>query len=183
MIFQKTDFDGVYVIEPEPRSDNRGFFARVWCEDELSKHHLNTRIAQCSISFNKFRGTLRGMHFQDNPFPETKIVRCTMGSIFDVVIDLRSDSPTYTRWFSVELSQENRRMLYIPHGFAHGFQTLTDGTEIYYQISEFFHPECSRGVRWNDPCFSIDWPLGNPILSDRDLTYPDYFPAAPSSKR
>jgi dTDP-4-dehydrorhamnose 3,5-epimerase len=169
MFFQKTKFDGVYIIEPEKRNDGRGFFARTWCQEELNEHKLNSNLAQCSISFNVKKGTLRGMHYQADPFPETKIVRCTIGAIYDVVIDLRIDSPTYCQWLSVELNAENRLALYIPEGFAHGFQTLTDDTEVFYMISEFYHPECARGVRWNDPAFGISWPLeGEMVISNRD---------------
>ncbi|HKW09672.1 MAG TPA: dTDP-4-dehydrorhamnose 3,5-epimerase family protein, partial [Gemmatimonadaceae bacterium] len=137
---------------------------------------LETRLVQCSVSFNTRRGTLRGMHFQVAPFEEAKLVRCTMGAIHDVVIDVRPGSPTHLRHFAVELSASNRRALYIPPGFAHGFQTLADDTEVFYQMSEFFAPECSRGIRWNDPRFAIEWPIAEPIIIDRDATYVDYVP-------
>jgi dTDP-4-dehydrorhamnose 3,5-epimerase len=174
MIFTETKLKGAFVIEPEQLEDERGFFARTWCQREFTNHGLNPSIAQCSISFNRKRGTLRGMHYQIEPHAETKIVRCTQGTIYDVIIDLRQDSPTFTQWLGVELSAENRRMLYIPEGFAHGFQTLEDNTEIFYQISEFYAPECARGIRWNDPTFAIEWPDGEPIISERDRSYPDF---------
>jgi len=174
VIFTATKFQGAFVIEPERLEDERGFFARTWCEREFEEHGLNPRIAQCSISFNRRRGTLRGMHYQVAPYEETKIVCCTRGAVYDVIIDLRRDSPTFTQWFAVELTSENRKMVYIPAGFAHGFQTLEDATEVFYQISEFFAPEYGRGVRWDDPAFSIGWPEQPPFISDRDKSYPDY---------
>ncbi len=176
MIFHDTPLEGAYVIDPELREDDRGFFARTWCVQEFEEKGLNTNLVQCNISFNKRMGTLRGMHFQAAPYEEAKLVRCTMGSLFDVVIDLRPASETHLQWFGVELSAENRRMLFIPQGLAHGFQTLEDNTEVFYQMSEFYHPECARGVRWNDPLFSISWPFPAPILSDRDASYPDWSP-------
>lgn len=169
MIFTETKLKGAFIIEIEPREDERGFFARSWCEDEFQQHGLNTRLVQCNISYNKKRGTLRGMHYQIAPFAETKLVRCTMGAIFDVIVDLRRDSPTYMQWISVELTAENRRALYVPDEFAHGFQTLTDNTEVFYQMSEFYHAECSRGIRWDDPAIGIAWPLQDQvILSGKD---------------
>jgi dTDP-4-dehydrorhamnose 3,5-epimerase len=171
MIFTETKLQGAFIIDIKPREDERGFFARSWCEDEFKEHGLNPRLVQCNISYNKTRGTLRGMHYQVAPFPEAKLVRCTMGAIFDVIIDLRAGSPTFKQWFSVELSAENRHALYIPETFAHGFQTQTDGAEVFYQMSEFFHPECVEGVRWNDPEFSIIWPINNPIVSSQDNTW------------
>lgn len=171
MIFTETKLKGAYVIDIEPREDERGFFARSWCEDEFKKHGLNPRLVQCNISFNKKRGTLRGMHYQIAPFPEAKLVRCTMGSIYDVIIDLRPDSPTFKQWQSVELTAENRRALYIPEDFGHGFQTLTDYSEVLYQMTESFHPECARGVRWNDPAFAIEWPIKETTIANRDLSY------------
>jgi dTDP-4-dehydrorhamnose 3,5-epimerase len=166
---------GVFLIEPELRADDRGFFARVWCHEELMAHGLDTRIAQCSVSLNYKRGTIRGMHFQAPPHAETKLVRCTRGAIFDVALDLRPESPTYCKWFAAELTCENRRSLYIPVGFVHGFQTLTDDAEVCYQISPAFVPEAARGVRWNDPAFAIDWPIREGIiLSPRDASYVDY---------
>ncbi|GAP21741.1 dTDP-4-dehydrorhamnose 3,5-epimerase [Leptolinea tardivitalis] len=172
MLFQKTEFDGLFIIEPEKHTDERGFFARTWCVHEFADHGLVSDLAQCSISFNARKGTLRGMHYQVEPYPETKVVRCTMGAIFDVVIDLRPGSTTYRKWFSVELSAENRRALYIPDGMAHGFQTLEDNSEVYYMISEFYHPECARGIRWNDPAIGIEWPIEGKTISERDATFP-----------
>ncbi len=174
MIFNETKLAGVYIIEPERLSDERGFFARTWCQREFDAYGLNSRLAQCSLSFNLKRGTLRGLHYQIEPHAETKLVRCTLGSLYDVVVDLRPASPTYRQWLPVELSADNHRMLYVPPGLAHGFQTLVDQTEVFYQICEFYHPESARGVRWNDPTFNIHWPLPDPILSEKDRTYPDY---------
>jgi dTDP-4-dehydrorhamnose 3,5-epimerase len=168
MIFLETNLKGAFVIDIEPREDERGFFARAWCKNEFEEHGLNSRVVQCNISFSKKRGTLRGMHHQCPPFEEVKLVRCTRGAVYDVIIDLRSDSLTYRQWFSIELSAENRRALYIPEGFAHGFQTLVDNTELFYQMSEFFHPENACGLRWNDPKLGITWPYMNPIISVQD---------------
>ena len=168
MIFTETKLNGAFIIDIEPREDERGFFARSWCEDEFQSHGLNPRLAQCNISFNKKRGTLRGMHYQVAPFAEAKLVRCTMGAIHDVIIDLRPDSPTFKQWISVDLTAENRRALYVPENFAHGFQTLRDNTEVFYQMSEFYHPECARGVRWDDPAFGIRWTLPVEVVSEQD---------------
>lgn len=168
MIFTETKLKGAFVIDIEPLEDQRGFFARAWCRDEFERHGLNTRIVHCNISFNKQRGTLRGMHYQAPPFAEAKLVRCTRGAIYDVIIDLRSDSPTFHEWFSVELTAENHRALFVPEGFAHGFQTLMDNSEVFYQMSEIFHPEHARSLRWNDPAFEIAWPIPDPILSEKD---------------
>ena len=176
MIINPTDIPGAYLVELQPRQDERGFFARSWCAREFSERGLEERLAQCNISFNDRRGTLRGMHYQADPFPEAKLVRCTHGSIFDVVLDLRPGSPTYLAWRGFELTRTNRRALYVPAGCAHGFQSLEDETEVLYNMSEFFHPEQARGVRWNDPAFRIRWPLPQPILSARDAGYPDFQP-------
>lgn len=174
MIFQETVLKGAYVIEPELKEDERGFFARTWCQREFSEYGLNTSLAQCNISFNKKKGTLRGMHFQRPPYDESKLVRCTMGAIYDVIIDLRHGSTTFKKWFAIELNADNRRMLYIPEGFAHGFITLTDNTEVFYQMSQFYNPEYADGVRWDDPVFNIKWPIDVTIISDRDRSYPDF---------
>ncbi len=174
MLFAETELKGVFIVEPERIGDERGFFARTWCRHEFETQQLNANLAQCSISFNKKKGTLRGLHYQVAPAEEVKLVRCTMGSIYDVVVDLRLHSPTFKRWLAVELTAENRKMLYIPEGIAHGFQTLEDNTEVFYQISEFYHPECARGVRWDDPAFGIHWPLSVQTISTRDEHYPDY---------
>ncbi len=177
MIFTDTQLQGAFVIEPEQVEDERGFFARAWCQREFEARGLNPRLVQCSISSNKKKGTLRGMHYQVKPHQEAKLVRCTMGAIYDVIIDIRPDSPTFKRWLALELTAGNRRMLYVPEGFAHGFQTLEDNTEVFYQMSEFYAPECARGVRWNDPAFAIRWPAGGQIISERDQKYPDFTPS------
>jgi dTDP-4-dehydrorhamnose 3,5-epimerase len=174
MIFTETKLNGAYIIDPEKLEDERGFFARTWCRREFSEHDLNPDLAQCSISFNSKRGTLRGMHYQLPPHEEVKLVRCTRGGIYDVIIDLRPQSPTFKQWFSVELTANNRRMLYVPETFAHGFQTLADDTEVDYYISDFYAPECASGLRWNDPAFGIDWPLEARIISQKDQSYPDF---------
>lgn len=176
MIFTETELKGAFLIEPERNEDARGFFSRTWCVEEFKAHGLNPCVVQCNISFNHKKGTLRGMHWQVPPHPEAKLVRCTMGAIYDVIIDLRPASPTYRRHFGVELTAENRKMLFIPEGFAHGFQTLTDNTEVFYQMSDFFAADCARGLRWNDPLFGINWPPGERILSERDRGYPNFVP-------
>ena len=174
MIFTETKLKDAFIIEPKKLEDNRGFFARICCQHEFKAHGINFIPVQCSISYNKKRGTLRGMHYQAAPHEEPKLVRCTMGAIHDVIIDLRRSSPTFTQHFEVVLTAQNYRMLYIPKGFAHGFQTLEDHSEVYYQMSEFYVPELSRGVRWNDPAFGIKWPIEDPIISARDRIYPDF---------
>lgn len=171
MIFVKTELAGVVIVEPERLEDTRGFFARTWCQQEFTEQWLNPNLVQCSISFNKKRGTLRGMHFQEKPFEEAKLVRCTMGAIYDVIIDLRPGSVTFKRWVSVELTAENRRALYIPAGLAHGFQTLVDDTEVFYQMSVSYQPESARGLRWDDPAFKITWPIADPIISSKDQSW------------
>ena len=174
VIFRETRLRGAYVIEPEKREDERGFFARSWCLREFAEHNLNPKIAQCNISFNRKRGTLRGIHYQAAPFGECKLVRCTQGAIYDVIIDLRPDSPTFKQHIGEELSARAHNMLYVPEGFAHGFQTLEDNSEVFYQMSEFYAPQHARGVRWNDPGFAIKWPVCEPIMIDRDRNYPDF---------
>lgn len=174
MTFLQTPLDGAYVVEIQPISDDRGFFSRLWCRQEFQEAGLHARFEQHSISFNRMRGTLRGMHFQLPPHEEVKIVRCSSGAIWDVILDLRPGSPTFCRWFAAELSADNRKSLYVPAGFAHGFQTLTDDAEVLYQISEPYHSDLARGVRWNDPAFGIEWPLPNPILSTRDREFEDF---------
>ena len=176
MHFEATELPGVFLIGLAPVRDSRGWFARTYCEREFAEHGLDGRFVQCNLSHNASRGTLRGMHFQRDPRSEIKLVRCLRGSIHDVVIDLRKDSPTYLRWIGVELSAGNGLALYVPGGFAHGFQTLEDDTEIWYQMGEFYTPELSDGVRWDDPAFGIRWPIADPILSDKDRSYPDYVP-------
>jgi dTDP-4-dehydrorhamnose 3,5-epimerase len=172
----KTPLPGSYVIEPEQIVDERGFFARTWCAEEFRSHGLNPRLAQCSISFNARRGTLRGMHYQGEPFLEAKLVRCCAGAVYDVILDLRVASPSYCKWFAVELTAANRKMLYVPEGVAHGFQTLVDATELFYQISEVYQPEYSRGVRWDDPLFRMEWPIRDPIISERDQRFLNHTP-------
>lgn len=174
MIFAETSLPGAYIIDLQQIDDERGFFARSYCQQEFNARGMKSSVAQCNISFNKKKGTLRGMHFQSSPKAEAKLVRCTQGKILDVIIDLRPESQTYCRWVAVELSSENRRSLYIPEGFAHGFQTLEDNSEVFYQMFEFFSPEHASGVRWNDPAFGVDWPLKSPTMSVKDQSYPNY---------
>ena len=174
MKFLPLPLEGAFLIETEQVADERGFFARTFCCKEFSAHGLNPELLQCSISFNTHKGTLRGMHYQTEPHQESKLVRCTMGSIYDVIIDLRQDSATFRQWASVELSADNRKSIYIPEGFAHGFLTLVENCEVFYQISELFQPESIAGVRWNDPAFSIDWPGDVSIITDRDRDHPDF---------
>jgi dTDP-4-dehydrorhamnose 3,5-epimerase len=195
MIFTETKLRGAYIIELEPVQDERGFFARSFCQHEFEQHGLNFQIVQCNLSYNKKKGTLRGMHYQIAPYQEAKIVSCIQGAMYDVIIDLRPDSPTYCQWSGVELTQEkdldnvnpllggggvgnvtlsSYTMLYVPEGFAHGFQTLEDHAVVFYQMSEFYYPECARGVRWDDPRFAIQWPLPITGISVKDQTYPDF---------
>jgi dTDP-4-dehydrorhamnose 3,5-epimerase len=175
VIFKETRLKGAYIIEVECLDDERGFFARTFCQKEFEQHGLNSSVVQCNISYNRKKGTLRGMHYQVAPYGEAKLVTCITGSIYDVIIDLRADSTTYCKWLAVELSaRRGRSMLYIPEGFAHGFQTLEDDTEVFYQMSQFYAPEYGRGIKWNDPFFAIQWPDGPRILSERDQGYPDF---------
>jgi dTDP-4-dehydrorhamnose 3,5-epimerase len=174
MIFTETELKGAFIIDLQKMEDDRGFFARSFCQNEFSKLSLKTNVAQCNISFNRKKGTLRGMHFQLPPKSESKLVRCTKGKIYDVLVDLRSESATYCQWLAVELSGDNRKALYIPERFAHGFQTLEDNSEVFYQMFEYYAPEYSTGFRWNDPMFSIKWPLQNPFISEKDFSYPPF---------
>lgn len=174
MILAETKISGVFEVHPERKPDERGFFARTWCQNEFAEHGLDSRLVQCSLSYNTHKGTLRGMHYQTAPFAETKVVRCTQGAIYDVVLDLRPESATFKGWISVVLTAENRDMIYIPRGCAHGFLTLQDATEVFYQMSEFYNPESARGVRWDDPAFRIIWPEKVSVISERDRTYPDF---------
>ena len=175
MRFEELNLSGAFLIEPEPKTDERGFFARSWCRREFETHGIRCDWMQCNISFNARRGTLRGLHYQAAPWAEAKLVRCTMGAIYDVIVDLRPDSPTHGRWAAVELTAENRRMLYIPEGFAHGFQTLTDDAEVFYQMSQEYHAEAARGLRWNDAVLAIEWPdPQQAILSATDRNYLDF---------
>jgi dTDP-4-dehydrorhamnose 3,5-epimerase len=173
--FTETELGGAFLIDLEPHTDERGFFARTWCAREFADHGLSARLAQCSISFNRAVGTLRGLHYQAPPHPESKLVRCLRGAIYDVIVDLRPDSPTYRRWIAVELTAQNRTQLYVPEGFAHGFQTLEEDTELLYLMSEFYVPDAARGVRWDDPAFGVEWPdTRERLLSARDQTWPDF---------
>ena len=174
MKFDQTKLPGVFHLHIVPAADERGFFARTWCQEEFERHKLNTRVVQCSVSFNRQKGTLRGIHYQAPPFEECKIVRCTQGSIYDVIVDLRPASPTFRQWIGITLSAANREMVYIPEGFGHGFITLEDDTEVFYQMSEFYKPEAARGVRWDDPAFQVAWPAKPVVISERDRTYPDF---------
>ncbi len=176
MIFAKMGIPGAFLIDLERQEDERGFFARSWCQMEFEERGLNARLVQCNVSFNRKRATLRGLHYQAKPYQEAKLVRCTRGAVYDVIVDLRADSPAYLRWEAAELTEDNRRMLYVPEGCAHGFQTLEDGTEVFYQMSETYRPEYARGVRWDDPAFGIRWPDGERIISVRDNGYLDFVP-------
>ena len=177
MIFHETGLSGAYLAELERRADERGFFARSWCQREFAERGLNADLAQCNISFNKERGTLRGLHFQMAPHEEAKLVRCTQGAIFDVIIDLRQSSPSFTKHYSIQLDSDNRLALFVPKGFAHGFQTLSDSTEVFYQMSDVYVPGVGGGIRWDDPTFGIRWPLPNPLMNERDRTWPDWKPS------
>lgn len=173
MIFTETKLKGAFVIEAERIHDERGFFARSWSQREWEAQHLDSRMVECNISFNAKRGTLRGMHYQAAPHAQAKLVRCTAGAIYDVLIDVRPDSPTFKQWVAAELTAENRRMFYVPEGLAHGFQTLEDDTEVFYQMSAYYAPESAQGVRWNDPAFGIEWPLAVEVIASRDASYKD----------
>jgi dTDP-4-dehydrorhamnose 3,5-epimerase len=168
MIFSETKLKGSYIIELEKIEDERGFFARSWDKKEFEKNGMNSNLVQCNVSLNLKKGTLRGMHFQDKPYEETKIVRCTKGKIFDVIVDLRENSPSKNEWISIELTESNHKMIYVPEGFAHGFQTLEENSEVFYQMSVEYSPEYARIKKWNDHKFNILWPILPPILSERD---------------
>ncbi|HKV98482.1 MAG TPA: dTDP-4-dehydrorhamnose 3,5-epimerase [Vicinamibacterales bacterium] len=177
MRFTETTVQGAFLVDPEPRADERGFFARLWCRDEFASHGLSAEFVQCNDSFSEHRGTLRGLHYQAAPYGEVKLVRCVRGAVFDVLVDLRPDSPTYTRWFGAELTAANRRMLYVPEGCAHGYLTLEDQSEVVYPVTCAYRPDAERGVRWNDPRFGIAWPRVEPMtLSPKDRQWPDYEP-------
>lgn len=171
MRFSELQLAGVFLVQPEPIVDSRGFFARTWSADEFAEHGLEATVVQCNVSYNTRRGTIRGMHYQVEPFAEAKLVRCTAGAILDVAVDVREGSASRWRWLAVELTAENRNALYIPPGFAHGLQTLSDGAEVFYQMFESYSPEHARGLRWDDPRLSIEWPLADPIISDRDRSF------------
>jgi dTDP-4-dehydrorhamnose 3,5-epimerase len=174
VLFRKTKLPGAFVIELQKHEDERGFFARSWCRKEFEAHGLNPRTVQCNVSFNKVKGTLRGMHYQVAPCAEAKLVRCTHGAIYDVIIDLRRGSATYKQYIAEVLTSNNYRALFIPEGFAHGFQTLEDNSEVFYQMSEFYSPEHQRGLRYNDRAFGINWPIDTTVISDRDRNYEDF---------
>jgi dTDP-4-dehydrorhamnose 3,5-epimerase len=174
MHFHQTKLPGVFEIHLDPHLDERGFFARTWCAKEFASNGLNPDLAQSNVSFNTRKGTLRGMHFQAAPHTEAKLVRCTRGAICDVVLDLRPESPAYKSWIAVTLTSTNRNMVYVPENCAHGFLTLEDETEVFYQMSEFYNAESARGVRWNDPAFQILWPGKIEVISERDQNYPDF---------
>ena len=182
MKFSPTTLAGIWLVELELREDERGFFARTFCENEFAQHGLNTRWPQCNLTLTKQRGSIRGMHWQAEPKPEIKLIRCAAGRIFDVLVDVRRDSPTFGKWEGFELSAENRRQLYVPGGIAHGFQCLTDNCEVFYQMSEFYFSELARGLRWNDPRVGISWPLEPTVIAAKDRQFPDFdfAPAAPS---
>jgi dTDP-4-dehydrorhamnose 3,5-epimerase len=174
LIFQQTDLQGAYLIQLDKIKDQRGFFARAWCEKEFADHGLTAVVHQANVSFNVRAGTLRGMHYQVDPYGEAKTIRCTRGAIYDVIIDLRKDSKTYQQWFGAELTADNYAMLYVPENFGHGFLTLADNTEVTYQVSEFYTPGAERGIRWNDPAFDIRWPEAMRVISEKDASWPDY---------
>jgi dTDP-4-dehydrorhamnose 3,5-epimerase len=174
VIFLPTSLPGAFIIDIERREDERGFFARTWCRREFAEKGLSAELAQCNTSYNRRRGTLRGMHWQAAPNAEVKLIRCTRGAIWDAIVDLRPDSPTYLNHVGVELSADSRRALYVPEGMAHGFVTLEDDSEVFYQMSEFYEPTAARGARWNDPAFGISWPVTDPVLHPRDAAYPDF---------
>jgi len=182
MIFTETLLRGAFTIDLEPRTDARGFFARAWCQNEFQAHGLISDLVQANLSFNPGRGTLRGLHYQVAPYEEAKLVRCIRGAIYDVIVDLRRESPTYLRWYGVELTTENRRALYVPEGFAHGFQTIQDDTEVFYQVTQAYQPDAERGVRWDDRALGIVWPeTDTRIISPKDQSWPPFVPdrAAP----
>lgn len=174
MIFTETSLQGAYVIDVEKITDDRGFFGRLWCKDQFEKYNLNANLVQSNVSLSKKKGTLRGMHFQKHPFQETKLVRCTKGAIYDVIIDLRPESPTFKKWFGIELTADNHRMLYVPENFAHGFLTLEDHSEVYYLVTQFYNKEAESGLRYNDPAFQIKWPETIIAVSDKDAAHPNF---------
>lgn len=175
MRFTETKLKGAYIIDLEKREDERGFFARAWCQSEFDAHGLVSHVVQANTSSNKHQGTLRGFHYQIEPRQETKLMRCTKGAIYDVILDLRPNSPTHKQWVSVDLIADEHRMVYVPRGCANAFYILEDNTEVFYLSSEFYAPECERGVRWNDPAFGVKWPAPQPaVISDKDRSWPDY---------
>jgi dTDP-4-dehydrorhamnose 3,5-epimerase len=176
VIFRELELPGAFTIDLEPRQDERGFFARAFCQHEFAAQGLKTEMVQANLSQNVSRGTLRGMHFQRAPFAEVKVVRCVHGAIYDVIIDIRPESPTFRKWVGLELTRANRRALYVPEGFAHGYQALEDDTEVMYLVTQFYTPGHESAIRWNDPQFGVRWPISNPILSPKDAIHPDYTP-------
>lgn len=176
MIFTETELKGAYLIDVEKKADNRGFFARVWCQREFQAHNLPQQFVQCNVSWNRRKGTLRGMHRQLPPHEESKLIRCTRGAIYDVILDLRSDSPTFGRWVGVELTEDNHRSLFVPGGFAVGFQTLAKDSEVLYLMSEFYTPGAEQGIRYNDPAFGLEWPTEVTVISEKDKSWPDFRP-------
>lgn len=174
MIFTETPLKGAFLLEIKKIEDDRGFFGRSWCKREMEEHGLNGNLCQANTSFSKTKGTIRGMHYQVSPYEETKLIRCTRGAIYDVIIDLRPGSETYLQWFGAELTQDNYKMLYVPEGFAHGFITLTDNAEVYYNVTQFYTPGAEAGIRFNDPLFNIQWPLEPTVVSEKDRSHPDY---------
>jgi dTDP-4-dehydrorhamnose 3,5-epimerase len=175
VIFEETKLSGAFIISVEKREDERGFFGRAWCLRELEEHGIFKNFVQANVSFNHQKGTLRGLHYQIDPYQEVKFMRCTRGAMYDVIVDLRPQSPTYKQWIGVELTADNYKMLYVPEGFAHGYQTLEDNTEVFYPTTQFYSPVAERGLRWNDPTFAISWPIPDkPIISEKDNSWADY---------
>jgi dTDP-4-dehydrorhamnose 3,5-epimerase len=182
MIFTETKLKGAYIIDVKRLEDERGFFGRSYCKREMDEYGLNTNMVQANVSYNKKKGTLRGMHMQVSPYEETKLVRCTRGAIYDVIIDMREDSDTYKQWIGVELTADSYRMLFVPEGFAHGFITLEDNTDVTYNVTQYYTPGSERGIRWNDPAFNIEWPMEPVTISDKDQAHPDFEESTATSK-
>ena len=174
MIFTETKLKGAFIIEIKQLEDERGFFGRSWCKKEMEEHGLKTNVVQANTSFSKRKGTIRGFHFQKHPDEETKLIRCTKGAIYDVIIDLRKDSPTYMQWIGVELTEDNYKMVYVPENFAHGFLTLTDNVEVYYLVTNFYTPHAEEGIRYNDPAFNIQFPAPVEVVSEKDMSHPNF---------
>jgi dTDP-4-dehydrorhamnose 3,5-epimerase len=177
MKFSETKLKGAFIIEPEKAEDDRGFFARMWCQNEFKAQGLSPNFVQINLSFNKYRGIIRGLHYQTTPYEEAKLFRCTRGAIYDVIIDLRPESPTYLKWAGFELTADNRKMLYVPENFANGYQALSDNAEVFYLVSQFYSPDSEKGIRYNDPAFNIEWPeKDDSVISEKDRCWPDYGP-------
>ena len=174
MIFSETKLKGAFVIDVQKLIDDRGFFGRLWCEKEMNAHNLETNIVQSNVSLSKNKGTLRGMHFQRSPYQETKLVRCTKGSVYDVIIDLRPESQTFKQWFGIKLSETDHKMIYVPKNFAHGFLTLEDNSEVYYLVTQFYNKDHEAGLRWDDPELNIDWPIMVHEISEKDNIHPNF---------